>query len=184
MYKHLLHPSPLIVHLFKVYLLSWRSAISLNHHVGKIYETRSLHYPNLGILLSVRIWQYFEVLTRRGYCGQIWWDGRGNASPRYTLDPPLTIYDLNQGIILVISFKSTSSIFEERLCAQSKNMKDFKKCAMEIIRKPFINKIQFNSYEQSYELNNAGVADFIYPAKYSITVDLSPKLSLNKVIWW
>lgn len=183
MYKHLLHPSPLIVHLFKVYLLSWRSAISLNHHVGKIYETRSLHYPNLGILLSVRIWQYFEVLTRRGYCGQIWWDGRGNASPRYYLHSTHhNLWCKPGNSFIVISFKSASSIFEERLCTKSENMKDFKKCVREIIRKPYINKIQFNSYEQSYELNNVGVADFIYPAKYSITVDLSSKFSLNKVL--
>ena len=96
----------------------------------------------------------------------------------------ITIHDVNQEFLLVISFKSASSIFEERLCAKSENIRDFKKCVREIIRKPFINKIYFNSYEQSYELTNVGVADFIYPAKYSITVDLSPAFSLNKVIWW
>ena len=85
---------------------------------------------------------------------------------------------------LVISFKSLNSILEESLCAKSENIKDFKKCVRELIRNPFINKIYFNSYEQSSELTNAGASAFIYPAKYSITVDLSPKISLNKVIWW
>ena len=88
--------------------------------------------------------------------------------------------DANQ-LVSVITIKSASTIFENRLCAKSKNLDDFKKCVENITRNSYINKIEFNSYEQSYELNNYGITDLIYPAKYSITVDMAKKLSLNKV---
>ncbi len=83
----------------------------------------------------------------------------------------------------MIAIKKASTQFENELCAKSMNLDDFKKCVEEIIQKPYINKIQFNSYEHSYELNNYGISDLIYPAKNSITVDIdmASKLSLNKV---
>ena len=82
--------------------------------------------------------------------------------------------------ILAISIKSISTTLYDGLCPKSSNVEDFKKC-IDDLRKPFINKIQFNSYEQSYEVEASGVTDFIFPGKHSITEEMSPKLFLNKV---
>ena len=83
--------------------------------------------------------------------------------------------------ILAISIKSIDSTLYEGICHQSSNIEDFKKCVDNDIRKPFINKIQFNSYEHSYEIEASGVTEFIYPGKNSISEEMSPKLFLNKV---
>ena len=83
-------------------------------------------------------------------------------------------------ILLAISIKSISTTLYDGLCPKSSNVEDFKKC-IDDLRKPFINKIQFNSYEQSYEVEASGVTDFIFPGKHSITEEMSPKLFLNKV---
>ena len=83
--------------------------------------------------------------------------------------------------ILVISIKSISNTVYEGLCNQSRNVEDFKKCVNDLRKPSFINKIQFNSYKQSYELEGSGVTDFIFPGKNSITEEMSPKLFLNKV---
>ena len=93
------------------------------------------------------------------------------------------MFDANQILVTVIAIKEASKKSGNVPCNKSKNLDDFKKC-VDDIHKPYINKIHFNSYEQSYELDNYGTSDLIYPAKYSITVDLAPKLSLNKVKFW
>ena len=80
----------------------------------------------------------------------------------------------------VISIKSIDSSLYNGICVQSSNINEFKKC-VDDLRKPFINKIQFKSYEQSYELEASGITEFIHPGKHSITEEMSPKLSLNKV---
>ena len=66
------------------------------------------------------------------------------------------------------------------LCTESHNLEDFENCVQDI-RTPYIDQINFKSYTQSYELNHAGASDFIYPGKNSITLEMSPKLYLNKV---
>ncbi len=80
----------------------------------------------------------------------------------------------------VISIKSIDSSLYDGICVQSSDVDDFKKC-VDDLRKPFINKIQFKSYEQSYELEASGITEFIHPGKHSITEEMSPKLFLNKV---
>ena len=82
--------------------------------------------------------------------------------------------------VIVISIKSASTILAEGLCTESHNLEDFEKCVQDI-RTPYIDQINFKSYSQSFELNHAGASDFIYPGKNSITVEMSPKLLLNKV---
>ena len=82
--------------------------------------------------------------------------------------------------VIVISIKSASTILAEGLCKESHNLEDFEKCVQDI-RTPYIDQINFKSYSQSFELNHAGASDFIYPGKNSITVEMSPKLLLNKV---
>ena len=83
--------------------------------------------------------------------------------------------------ILVISIKSISTgLLYDGICIQSNNIEDFKKC-LDDLRKPFINKILFKAFEQSYELEASGITDFIYPEKHSITEEMSPKLFFNKV---
>ena len=81
----------------------------------------------------------------------------------------------------MISIKSVSTLSYEGICTQSRNVEDFKKCVDDLKRKPIINKIEFKSYKQSYELQESGVTDFIHPGKHSINEELSPKLFLNKV---
>ena len=81
----------------------------------------------------------------------------------------------------MISIKSVSNALYEGVCTQSRDVEDFKKC-VDDLRQPFINKIKLKSYKQSFELEAAGVTEFIFPGRHSITEELSPKLFLNKVI--
>ena len=82
--------------------------------------------------------------------------------------------------ILVISIKSIDSSLYNGICVQSSNINEFKKC-VDDLRKPFINKILFKAFEQSFDLEASGITDFIYPEKHSITEEMSPKLFFNKV---
>ena len=81
----------------------------------------------------------------------------------------------------MISIKSISTgLLYDGICIHSNNIEDFKKC-VDDLRQPFINKIQFNAFEQSYELEASGITDFIYPGKHSISEEMSSKLFFNKV---
>ena len=178
MSQHLLH-----LHFVVAY---WSFCLKIkqhNHnHGGKIYKTHSLHFPSLSFLLFVWIWQHFEVLAWRHNSCQVWWENWWHTTSRYQ---NTHIYRLTHFVfILVISIKSISSIVYEGLCQQSSNVEDFKKCVDDLRKPSFINKIQFKSFEQSYELEASGVTDFIYPGKHSITEEMSPKLFLNKVWVW